>query len=1356
MLDEVYTYLANGDIEGTSWNEAYKRAYETAVSVLDAASELDDQLWQSYQSLRDYLRTTGIKVNKEDASGLMGYENLEDFRRRNFGRLKITNSGTPVDVLYQDLAMRYPEFFDEGRDMNPADQLNTIVETLDRLRPVEVNPYSYHMREAATWLANDILERFYTLPQAKPTFADKAAGKLTQQVIRDTKKLERLRAQKNARIAALIADNREKVKTIQATERTKRETAVQQVKEHYKAKEGKASQARAARELRGKIIRHAKALSDKLVKPTDKQHIPESLRSAVAAMLESINLESQYSIDAAGKRTKDGDGTPTKRTEAFLALKEQYAQIAAQSGDLVIDPSLLGSAAEGIQGSFDAVIEMQDIRLVDMSVQQLTTVWQVVRAVEHSVRMAGQTLSQVKYQRTEEWADAMVTQTASRRIMRMKLKEAFRVDMETPYTFFSHYGEAGKAIFRMLRDAQDKQLRMVEAVAEQISQIVSPQQVKSWEKETHDFTTERGDSLTLSTAHCMELYELMKRKQAEEHLLRGGIVQPEVESGKIPRGTHAVRLTQNDLKAVVDVLTEEQLQVADKLQTLTCTLLADFGNEASMQAYGYKKFTEPDYWPIKSAREGIHSNIEKGGDNPRSIKNIGMAKNAMPHASNPLDVKGIFQTFSDHTGDMTDYAAWLCPMEDAQRLYNYEFRDENGNKSGRTIKGLLDDVGGRGSQQYWHNLMKNIQNGVSGENDSVFVGAISKLVGSVKGASVGANLRVIVQQPTAILRAAAILNPADMAAGLVTGGGWKTALAHSDIAKRKNMGGFDISSPMQLQEILFDKKKGLQRFNDAMMTGAAKADAITWGRIWNACEVTTRRQHKELEKGSDAFYTETAQLFGEVIDQSQVVDGVLQRAQVMRSGSSILKQATSFMGEPIMSLNMLLRAYDSLVHETDSSKRGAARKVVGRTAVVLLMTNVVNALAQSLVDAARDDDAEKKYWERFRAAFTGLTGEEESRWEKAVAVILSGNLANNINPVGYIPIAKDALSILQGYSVTRMDADVMEDIIQANQTFLDSLTGEGKRTLPYALKNLASKTGKAFGISAPNILRDVWAVMRSIAIETENVAVQYEMEKAIYKLDNSRNTARFLDILYRAYQEDEAVYQRIYADMAAGGIEEEAIAKGMEKRMKKDQGVEHTEDLADRYLSPDAQKKYDTLLKDLTASTVWSEASTEQRKVVKEDLYDLTVENTDGLKLREKINEGASYGIDETDYLLYKLALAVADQPSEQGKLGSYTNEELAKAVLSTGLSDEEKAYLWWMGQQYKNDEPFDALDAGISLDTYIQFKVFDSQTTADKDENGKSISGSKKEKIVRWLNEHSVGQDAYHFFMYQVKGYKS
>lgn len=1292
-LDAVYTYMGNGDRDGQPpvWDDLMQKAYVVAQNILTNVVELDTEMYDEYKSLRDYLRTTGISISRDYEHDLGPYENLAEFRRANMGRIKIVNDGLPIDRAFQELAANYPGFFDEYDTTNPADQLLRLEEVLDSLQPVERNPYTHDMRNHATWLANDILERFFELPQAKPTYADKAAKKLADTKYAERRKTVELREAKDARIRELIEEKRKEVREAALGERMASGREIAKLKRAYEEKEAKASETRRSSGLRGRIERHAAEMSQKLLKPDDKHHVPQELRAPVAALLDAINLESQYTIDPeTGKRVKNGGGDPVKRSQAFNNLRVAYQKIIEEdSADIVVDPA--------ITAMLDRVSQLREVKLAEMSYSELETIWQVLRVVEHTVNNAGKLLSQEKYERTTEWAEAFVDDTETRRTKRGGKLEGIRLDLENPYTFFNHYGDAGHAVYRMLRDAQDKQQLMTGNVAEAVEKIVDPKTVRKLEKEVHEIKTERGVKLVLTKAQIMDIYLLTKRRQAQEHLMQGGIVQPEVESRHIKRGTDAVLLSYNDLQAIVGKMTVEDRKIAIRLQELTKTTLANYGNAASLKAYGYKKFTGDDYWPIKSAKEGVHSNVEKGAGNTRSIKNIGLAKSVMPHANNPLDIGGIFKTFASHSADMIDYAAWLCPMEDANRLFNFQFRDEAGMRTGKTIKGLLDRYGGRGSQEYWHRLMEDIQNGIKLQSDTNIMKTVDKVIGNVRGASVGANLRVIIQQPTAILRAAAVLSPADMAAGLVGGGGWKAALKHSAIAQRKNMGGFDISSPAQMQEILFDSKDKLTRFNEAMMWGAGKADAVTWGRIWSACEAAVKRKNKNLKPKSEEFYEAVDALFTEVIDQTQVVDGVLQRSQAMRSKNATLNQATAFMGEPTMAMNMLLRAYDGLVGEQDSKKRSAAFRKFGRTAMVLLVTNGVNALAQSIIDAARDDEDEE-YWNKFWSAFTGLTGEEESAWQKAWAVVMGGNLGSSINPATYVPFAKDLISIMSGYDVTRADADAMKDIVDAFSMLYESAAGNKKRTVGYAVKNLAQQVGKVFGISAPNLLRDVWGITRTIALETGNIPLQYEMEKAIYNVEGEGNVSRFVDILYKAYTEDQAAYRHIYADLKSGGFDMDKIQSAMESRMKKAQGVTKVDDLDQRYLNPEQQTAYDKKVKSISKSDLWKSAKTSQRDELKGSLYDLTVMNGDGEKLKEKIDEGRGYGIDETEYLLYTMALDMADTPNKHGKLGGTpTNAEKADAIsMVGGLSDSEIAFLW------DTEQGYEAYAAGIDMKAYI------------------------------------------------------
>lgn len=1189
-LASLYDYIARGGDETgeLTYTEARSRADSIAQRIAESAIAKDDEGYREYSELRKYLKDTKITLSTEDAAGITDYD---DFRRGLFGKVNLSKGEhTNVDQVYSELAESYPEFFSETRENNVSDQIARIADVANELYSVsEYNPFEGYMGQAVSAISNDIMERFFDLPQAKKTFADVQAEKL------DAAKAAGRKATADAKLAGQMAQGRTDAVKLRHTQEALQKARAQQaekldaLKDRYREKDATRREGQKRRELRAKITRHAKDLSKKLLRPTDTKHIPENMRSAVAAVLNSINQESAYTVDESGKHVYDGSGTPTQRTEAFRALQKQYQDILsgkeADGDDMVIDPSLLGT--DGSDGLLGQVIGMKDKRLSELTREELGTMWKTIRAVEKSVSTAGKVLSKSKFETTKQMADAFKADVSTRR---KKLGNNTTISLETPYTFFAHYGETGKSIYRMLRNAQDSQEIMARDIAEKTRKVLGDElgeagfkdiagkaihgdlkgalrdargsAIGKWEAETHDITVANGGKLTLTTPQIMELYLLSKRKQALGHLLGGGVIQPEIKSAetgrtKVPRGTQQVFLTDGDIERITGKLTDEQKRVADGLQELTATTLAKYGNDASMQAYGYRKFTEKNYWPIKSAKEALHSNLEKDSGNVRSIKNIGMAQQVTPNANNAVELRSVFDTFADHASDMIDYAAWLAPMEDANRFFNFQYRNDAGNKTGVSVKGLLNEKGGKGAQQYWQKLMSDIQNGIGTKDFEPITGAMGKFVGKFKGASVGANIRVVIQQPTAFFRAAAVLDPKDMAKG-VTGGvtkgsGWEKALEHSPIAMRKDVGSFDISSPYTLKDRFYGKEGVSNKLNDLAGAAAGKADAATWGKLWNACEWQVKREKPDVRAGSNEFYSAVNDVFSDMIDQTQVVDGILQRSNIMRGKSTLSQQATAFMGEPIMSLNVLLRSYDNFRYEENPAKRSKALKTLGRAATALVVTNVVNALAQSIVDGLRDDDRDKDYGEKFLSAFTGVEGDEKNALELIGNVVLNGNVGSNMNPVAQIPFAKDVLSLAQGYDVSRPDMEVFSDLINAARAFVDSAGGDGKKTRKEATLTLLAAASKMFGLPVANIKRDLMATLRTIAQASGSLGFQYEVEKFSYNLANSGNRSRFIGILYDALEQgDYATYEHVRRDlMEQMGIDGESIQSSLKTRYNK-------------------------------------------------------------------------------------------------------------------------------------------------------------------------------------------------------------
>ena len=1044
------------------------------------------------------------------------------------------DGGLPVDVAYHELTDVFGGGYFPESITNPADQLTRMGEILEDIDNIWSNPYDEYHDIAVTALGNSLIESMISddVWQTRPTYADR----------------------KEKEIAHL--------KDLLSKTRAGRDEKIKQMRTAYAERTKSGAEKRKAREMRARIARHTDALSQKLLHPTDKQHIPEQLRTPVAALLRSINTESTRSYDENGRLRSGNNGTPTQRTQDAIRLREAYDSILSNDPNFVIDPALFGD--DGTSGFIDQLVQLGNQHIDEMNTAQLNVIWKAIKGIETTITSYDKALASGKYMFISQWANDLRSGVSSRK--RANKKAA--LSLYDPRTFFNAYGDAGLDVFRALRNAEDTQNRRVAEVAKLTEKFMS-REVYKQRNERHTFTTEAGQTITLTNDQIMNLYNLANRgKHSMQHLSVGGVIQPYIKrDGKLPaieRGTKSIPITANDVAQITGVLTDEQIKVAKGLQKIASTMLAKWGNEASMAVYGYNKFTEEHYWPIKSAREAIVQNAERGENMPREIRNMGSAKALNENASNTLDLGGVFDVFTKNASDMITYSTMLEPMEDINRLFNYRYRDSAGNLTGKNVKNVLTDVYGEQALKYWRNLMSDVQNGIA-HDDEPITRMIEKFVGRTKAASVGMNARVVLQQPTAFFRAAAILDPSDMAKGLVKaptkGNGWKKAKQYAGIAAIKDSSGFDQAGQYTIMKGILNgaDQTFMDKLSDASGAAAAKADAVTWGKIWNACEYTVQKEGR-YEVGSEDFYTRTAEVFSDVIDQSQVVDGILQRTQIMRSGNGLTKQATAFMGEPMKSLNMLLRAYDAWRYETNPSKKSAALKQFARTSIALLVTDGVNALVQSLVDAARKDDKDKDYWGRYFEVLTGVTGEDDT----VVSVLLGSNLWDNIDPVGRIPFAKDIKSMLQGYTVSRMDADAVSDFIAAAQLFTKATQGDGQKTTLYAFKQLLVTGSKIFGISVGNIGRDTWAVARSIAQETGSYWAMYQMEQMIFRVaPDAKNSSRYYSILYHALQDDKAAYDRIYADLISKGYTDKQIKTGMKNAIKNAGGSDMLSQLED-------------------------------------------------------------------------------------------------------------------------------------------------------------------------------------------------
>ena len=223
-LTSLYGYLKNNP--DTNTDEVHSVVTAMSKSVLEHSRKLDDAMYQEYKELRDRIRGTRLTLSDADKADLDRAGGYHQFRRDNFGRLNLTNQGIPVDVFYQELQTLYPEFFAGEEITHPADQLIRIAEVLDTIRPVYVNPYGMNLDEAAGVLANELLESYVDIPQAKPTYADRELQKRKKLKLEYQKKIREIKAEYKAKYEEKLKEvNRQNILNIRKIQEQLKKTA---------------------------------------------------------------------------------------------------------------------------------------------------------------------------------------------------------------------------------------------------------------------------------------------------------------------------------------------------------------------------------------------------------------------------------------------------------------------------------------------------------------------------------------------------------------------------------------------------------------------------------------------------------------------------------------------------------------------------------------------------------------------------------------------------------------------------------------------------------------------------------------------------------------------------------------------------------------------------------------------------------------------------------------------------------------------------------------------------------------------------------------------------------------------------
>lgn len=1040
-LDHIFSILPQANKEAL--NELVSALSDVSKRMVEKSKTYNDEMYKLYADVREYLRGRRISLSKsQKAEVTYLYGSYNKFRQLMFGKIFLTDKGIPLDSIWNELSSKAYNYFPE--DANEGDMPVLLLKFYDSIKPtMEYKDLGMEVDSLSTTIAYEIFGQYIK-----------------------SYKENNIAAKYQEKIDWLIKQNEK-----EAHERQKKFIEWQR---EYR---DQVQYSFERRQSMKNIERIARSMFKRLNEPTNYRNIPEVLKIPVVNVLKSI--------DFITKPVKYSE--PTEGQIYWHNAFSQLNSILQRANDddsnslnfnEVITEDLTKEIGE-IMAEFD-----QNKVISEMSVTQLKQLEAILAQVNNIIKTINTFYANRRSEKVSEIGNMTIDDLSTRKekVSRNKIIEwidkALNLDMLDSFSYFRQLGPGADTILDELYEGFNKRVSKISRSIEYYKKEIEPLIKKEWTDKKNTITFELGDGkINLSIAQIMSLHELAKREQALIHILASGI-RSDIDKKKNDNVTPTL-VTMEELTRITNSLTKEQKNVADKIQKFFETEVASWGNETSMQIYGIKKFTEKNYFPIvvNDNFTKTKSKDEKNTTNFYSILNQGITKRTVEGAKDSVILIDIFNIYTDHTTAMASYYGYSAPILDAMAWYNFRTPISDKGK-GTSVKEAIEKAYGKRAQKYFETLISDI-NGEAKRDSTVIIN--EGLISNYKAASVGFNLRVAIQQPTAYFRAMSVIEPRYMLKALARKANVKESIEYSGIAKWKSYGFMENALGFSMKKVILgfdgDTKidKALTEIKEAAMWLPQKADEVTWGVIWNAARAQIEST-KKFKINSPEFYQAVAKLFDKAVNETQVVDSVFHRSQWMRSRQTINKISTAFMSEPTKTYNMIR----NVITEVYRYKKPQFTRQMIRTMFSAAISLSVNAvLAKGFIDILRDDDEDKKWYEKWKDA--------------AIA-----NLKDDYNPLTYIPIIKDISSIAEGYDPSRFDLKGVQHFVYGLKQ-LEKLISSGEGDFSKPAINILKGISYLTGVPAYSLYRDVNSIVTTITGKHYGDMTMTEKYNRLYK-----------------------------------------------------------------------------------------------------------------------------------------------------------------------------------------------------------------------------------------------------------------
>lgn len=572
-LPELQWLADNRQNKKAKFADMMQTAENVARQVLDGCRvNVNEEQMETMKELKKFLRGRYINVDeslKEDIG------DFHDFKKLNRAlHFREDGSGTAVDSLWLELQDQFGEGLFPEDVQNPADQIRHIADTVYGMEAQWVNPYDADMELTVQQMTNDVMAKTLNLNRMKGTRADKAAEQATKEL---TYLLEKGR--------------KRELRRIEGAQQTAQRQSIRGMAEKFKRmalKPGKGDTQHAPQQLIGAVTEFCEIFNDSEIRRAERQRA--TLEERTRAFDEAVRSEGggsaeEYRVILTTRQRID------KMEAALSRLKGIYSEMKNNQYDTVYEDSV----AEML-GQLSGTLRGKDI--YNLSGADLGKVKDTMTALMYSVTNANKAFSLGKdklVSRTaQDWAAGM-RQVDHKAAGWRTLARRYEMWQMTPDTWFNYScgyakGNVGQEIQKAFVRGEE---RMMEVQREYYQMYREFTESKEYAKELRSLLNEQkkkrvfwglhdetGNEVKTSRGIMLQAYMLLCQKDSFESLQLGGFSLPDQDVyysgnikgafGDMDEGTmfsESVGSSYRDLQHDRDVLLDKLTELGKQMQT---------------------------------------------------------------------------------------------------------------------------------------------------------------------------------------------------------------------------------------------------------------------------------------------------------------------------------------------------------------------------------------------------------------------------------------------------------------------------------------------------------------------------------------------------------------------------------------------------------------------------------------------------------------------------------------------------------------------------------------------------------------------------------------------------------------------